>query len=830
MTEVAGGLRSEAILRVLERARFSGIAAGRASRAIGDLEWHAAQAGAIARDDQRATWHSGRVQALLSDGNAVIAGAQTGGVWLINPIPSPSYRDGYRALALSDRWETPNVRSLAYGPDTTLYVFAGCGESDSLFLIELAAVTGALVVKRSDLMIALPYRTSVGAIAVLEHPRRIVIGTSAGAFWSDIPPAIDDVAAYAWHAAEGLPGGPCGAIARGPGTSLATSGSEPEDPMVVLNPTAPTVPDRLFVGDWQGDVLTFAPATVPEIAKTQISGFVIASCRAAPQRMYATAMDDAAMIRCVLRSDDGGHHWSAVAIPDNAGEQGYHNRTIAVSPYRPDVVAIGWQAAGPFLSTDGGGHWSFLSGGNGLDANGSPCPGGPQGLHSDVAALCFPVNSLQTDQLVIASDGGVVVTRDLGRCFDSQFNRGLAVLQFYGPGHQKFVGTLSVSSRFHGLVAGGTQDNGNITLHPDSDAGAVWHRLVGGDGGTTRFVDALGGLLHVSDGANQIRLTTWNEAAHRFNGAGIVVPRSGDPNGLTAAAFDAVVEPTWRRGGQLLYACAGTTKGEVYGLFADADASQAAFQRIAKVGTPVTAVGSLSGAEILVACGDGRILVVDTMTGLWREQPRDASAADSGGVSQIEILAHDVAYALKRGQLLRWNGQQWAALPAASTWIAFAADRTTGRLFACSNEDVLSSADGGQTWIDASVGLPVSPHCTDLRVGTDADGGSSLYLATYGRSVWRAKVTLPPDQGPTYELPPRARELLFRLIHDGGAVVRFGPQLVAIDAQQPARDVLAGLAIDQIARGMSPEAGRAVRRAALQQMEKAIARALERLG
>src|SRR6185503_12046070 len=146
------------------------------------------------------------------------------------------------------------------------------------------------------------------------------------------------------------------------------------------------------------------------------------------------------------------------------------------------------------------------------------------------------------------------------------------------------------SSRFPGLLAGGTQDNGNITLHPDADAGPVWHRLVGGDGGMTRFVDALGALLHTSNGEQRIRMTTWNETAHRFNGPGTVVLRDGDSDGLIPKALEAVAEPTWRRGGQLLYACAGSTSGDVHGLFADADGAHAAFLRIANVGQAVTAV------------------------------------------------------------------------------------------------------------------------------------------------------------------------------------------------------------------------------------------------
>jgi hypothetical protein len=399
---------------------------------------------------------------------------------------------------------------------------------------------------------------------------------------------------------------------------------------------------------------------------------------------------------------------------------------------------------------------------------------------------------------------------------------------------------LSVSSRFPGLLAGGTQDNGNVTLHPDADAGSVWHRLVGGDGGITRFVDPLGALLHVNNGEQHVRKTTWDEVKRCFKGAGSVIPKDGNAAGLEPTALEAVIAPTWRRQGQLLYACAGSSSGEVHGLFADADGANASFVRIATLPKSVTAVASLNGAEILAGLSDGRIVSIDTMSHLWTEQLQDTTVPNSGSVSRFEfvsspLLFSTLVYALKRGKLargrlLRYAGGTWTALREAGDWLTFTADPSSGRLFAASESDVFSSGDGGQTWKDASLGLPVCPYCTDLRIGADADGGSTLYLTTYGRSAWKAQITLPPDKGPNLELPPLAREILFGVIQDGGGVVRVGGRLVKIPPHQPAVDVLAGLAIDQIAQSMSPESAREIRRTTLQQMRNVIVRALEEIG
>ena len=329
---------------------------------------------------------------------------------------------------------------------------------------QFQAVPGALVVVRSDLTIALPFQTTVYAIVVFADPRRIVIGTDSGVLWSEIPIATTDVAAYAWMPAAGLPSGPCVSMVPGPSNRVAAAAAEPAN-QGLLDPTKPPPPDRLYAGGWEDGILTFALASVPDIAKTNASGFVLASCASTPSRMYAAAMADDATIRCVLRSDTGGHDWSAVSVPPGAGDQGYHDRAIAASCYRPDVVALGWQTGGPFLSMDGGDHWTSLLAGDDLDQNRQPCHGSRRALHDDIQALTFPLNPLQADYLIIASDGGVLMTRDLGRCFDSEYSRGLALLQFYGPGHTLSPGTLSVSSRFPGLLAG---DAGQRQRHTPS--------------------------------------------------------------------------------------------------------------------------------------------------------------------------------------------------------------------------------------------------------------------------------------------------------------------------------------------------------------------------
>jgi hypothetical protein len=225
---------------------------------------------------------------------------------------------------------------------------------------------------------------------------------------------------------------------------------------------------------------------------------------------------------------------------------------------------------------------------------------------------------------------------------------------------------------------------------------------------------------------------------------------------------------------------------------------------------------------------DGRIMLLDAQSRTFTTQAQDAASEAAGGVVHFEPLSSQFAYALKNGVLIRFNGQIWTTLPATKTWVAFTVERVSGRLFAATERDVFASSDGGVSWSDASVGLPVAANCTDLRIGDDGDGGRSLYLTTYGRSAWRAKITL-PVAGPILDLPPHQRELLIRLIEEAGGIVRLGEQLIGIPARQPATDVLAGLAIEAIAKHMSPESSRAIRLTTLQQMAHVISRAIERI-
>jgi hypothetical protein len=68
-------------------------------------------------------------------------------------------------------------------------------------------------------------------------------------------------------------------------------------------------------------------------------------------------------------------------------------------------------------------------------------------------------------------------------------------------------------------------------------------------------------------------------------------------------------------------------------------------------------------------------------------------------------------------------------------------DTTEDRiLYTATDNRVFASFDNGDSWYEASIGLPSRPHNADLRYVFTNEGEGYLYLSTFGRSVWRTQI------------------------------------------------------------------------------------------
>jgi hypothetical protein len=770
-------------LRQREGVRLSG------TRVVTALAWQPAQDLAIERDQQQQYWFSGHVNAVLSNDDAAIVGADTGGVWFVS-------HQQFRAVSLSNDWDDPDISALAYAPGSESAFFAGTSATGALY--HIGRTMGAML--PSSTRIPLSFGSgSIHQILVLAALERIVLATGNGIWWSPIPRPATNTTQYSWSQASGLPA-PAG------GFSSVTEGANNSVVAAAWGADPTTRHYGIFHGKWDTIGLTLQRSAIGGLDETRMLRTSLDTCAANRNIMYAVAAAANNTILGVLRSDDSGATWSARTTPatPDPGNQGFYNNCIAASPVDPDAVMVGWRTEGPFYSTDGGNSWTH------------PQDRSNPSLHSDNHALTFARSP--NGALFVGSDGGVAMSRDLGQSYTSKYNQELATLQFYDN-------AFDVSSRFPGLMAGGTQDNGNIYCNLRATRPS-WKQLEGGDGGMNRFIDALGILLRFNNTllvndkevGNRVRMAQWqpdasNPAEGYFTGLGTVVPVDGNADGLGWPILEVVRHPVWARTAMKMYAVAIEPapngawgySGRIFGFFAKDDGTGATFSLLKDIGEMASSIASFDGTRIHIGTAAGRLLALDPASG--NVSDLTPPAYGSGAFVRIDAPAASRAFALhSSGRLLHFDGAGWA--DTAGTGLAkFIADPRPGshRVFAADDAKVYISNDDGGSWADASQGLPARPHCRDLRIGANARGGHDLYLATYGRSVFVATIDYRLAPGP--HIPPRIPEEVHKVF---GAVPRDGPgyyfvngQLVPVGPRGPIMDILSALAIADMADGMS---------------------------
>lgn len=836
--EAPGLTGGQGALLNLERLRFNrdlGAVKVPLTNTLIDLQWAPAQDFAIERDNQQQVWHSGHASALLSDGAVAIVASRTGGVWVVNPRPDAiPITNSHEALPLSDDWDNPDVTCLAFAPGTTSQFFAGCA-AGALYFVELQPVLGGMEPKRTTSLPLPFFAGDIQQILVVESLRRIVLATATGVWWSPIPSAPSDASAYAWRDAVDLPGGTYSGLAEGPSETVVaaalgdgTSGHS-----------------GIFVGRWQRIELVFVPVDkrmIVGVDPTRMLRTSLASCDADRRFVYAVAAGADKLILAALASTDGGLSWNAVATPQDGGNQGDYNNCLAVSPFHPKVVVLGWRSSGLFFSTDGGTSWSRPH----TDVDNL-------NLHSDLHALYFTRNQPGEDHLFAGSDGGVIATQDLGQSWDSRYNKHLRTLQIGTVVTPQPQGQMTASSRFPGLIVCATQDNGNIYSDLSSNRPS-WKRLDGGDGGPNRFIDALGAVVRYNNTlklpgteieyGNHVRIAFWHPTTGAFDGDDkkVVpvegeVPLGGEFGGLPFPFLETVRSPSWTRNGKLMYAVAAKTRarpanatletpnvGKIYGLFANPDGTDVTFALLADIGEVIAGLASRDGRTVLVGTETGRIISFDSETRAVTELRVPAAYAGSGKFGRLDDLEPHRAFALHAsGSLVRYDGSSWTQTAGAG-FVSFEADPRPGsrRLFGATDTSVLMTTDDGATWFDVSKGLPARPHCNDLRMAADGRGGHDLYLGTYGRSVWKARIDHPDPVPVPPHIPGAVVDIIFGVIGDGGGLISIGGQIIRVPPREPVRDILGGLVIEEIARSLSEGAGREIRLAAMRTVREVV--------
>jgi hypothetical protein len=513
--------------------------------------------------------------------------------------------------------------------------------------------------------------------------------------------------------------------------------------------------------------------------------------------MYAITSDASGFPAIFFRSTDAGRSWEpripnlvqpkgmsfATAGGNQGNDWGRWCQSIAVSRTDPDLVVVSWRFGGFMVSSDAGDTWRRT--------DDSPH------AHGDTHAVYFDPTDPAGQQIYLASDGGVVSCPDLGRDvtrYESILNRELANLQFQSSPARMFDGGSSAALRGEPAFAGGLQDNGCVAAGLSPADG--WNQYDGGGDGFSATWLWTGNVLWNDNGellpntGNVVRHSRWDSGTRRLVKPENVPVVRDDPQmplpiGLPyPAPVAGCAAPTQRNAaGQTMYAVGGK-RSSVYGFYCDPDGARAHWEFLARFAlndhlTPeqvknanyepwsISALGTHDGDAIFIGMVGGRIIRFEHSTRSAQEitvpTRNDPWGDNDTAVNRIVVTPAGLAFATydtgstrapgslfygrSSGHVLRIrspHAQVLAALPDEGYYgLELARGREGGDiLFAATDSTVYVSRDGGDglgdTWKIASGGLPRRPHCADLSFSPGAGGERWLYLATYGRSVWRA--------------------------------------------------------------------------------------------
>jgi hypothetical protein len=757
------------------------------------VRWRQATPWTIQIDPDKDYWETGHINDVaITFRGTLLIGAETGGVWSVAP-------DGASAVPLSDGWDNPDIRCVRLGQDGDDHVFAGGG---ALHVTDPSAPVPLFAWHEISSVQKLKPGT-IYSIALLRGPRRIVLACDAGLLWAEVPPAgppspgclaallgVGSKAAwkdaFKWRAAvdgDGTFNGAIFSVVIGSGNRDHQGPPEGLDGTTVVAGAKGSDSSRgLFVGAWEssGDlVMRRAHLTgANDLAQLMMASVSLDVCTSRPARMYAACSDENGRLMTVIRSDDGGHLWdlcgtkltggAAGNLTKNAGEQGDDgwNNCVGVSPFDPDLVAVGWQY-GPFVSADGGATWYQAEGGNHADHHATTWD----------PRIATSVGGVTGERLYVCSDGGIVSTDDRGKTFDGPYNKHVHVLQCYsGDGGRESWGSVGACAAMPGLFGAGTQDNGNLYAPVEPSAGPFIH-LDGADGGFNCYLPN-GWALHeigLQATAQPVLFSRWDAASQRFvdtRTPPINAPKPGgakDPNGLTGLfSLEPVQRPSLHRGRESMHAVAGVSDGgsggDVYGLFIGDDPARAEWRYLGSVGGTPWSVASVDGTSVFVGTGNRRIYNLDPSNGVAVEYLYDADLNATGAILRIVAYANDRAYAIQNwdssGDIIALRGLVWSpartGIPTTEgTFWGLTAARNIDNdtLIAVTDAHAWISYDEARTWRRASAGLPVRPHCADVRFVRNGDGSQRLHLGTYGRSAWIADLL--PDVEGQVGVPPQ---------------------------------------------------------------------------
>src|SRR5262249_49337728 len=357
-------------------------------------------------------------------------------------------------------------------------------------------------------------------------------------------------------------------------------------------------------------------------------------------------------------------------------------------------------------------------------------------------------------------------------------------------------GASGVSLTTSRLVAGPLQDNGVVFSFLQNGIQRPWQRITVEDDGEMGIFLKNDLLLFWNNDCPVARVAKWNGS--QFGEAINVTVRTPSPTVPAGSTFsDPLVEPVFhplfQRPGtqQTIVAVAANPKKDprdLWGLFTNSDGSDPHWDFLTSIGVDsgdsITAVASDDGLTVLVGSQQGKIFSYDVESGALSPVQfdrslssiarflRSSSVKDMASklrlsrpvsvrknilrlafqqqVFQFAFLGNGFAIARYASGLLRfepaknaWTSIQGNGLPTdegSLYFMAVDAGRGPAILYVATDYGVHASWDAGANWLPVSQGLPVRSHPSTLRSVTEPSGDRQLYLFTFGRSAWRARL------------------------------------------------------------------------------------------
>jgi hypothetical protein len=433
----------------------------------------------------------------------------------------------------------------------------------------------------------------------------------------------------------------------------------------------------------------------------------------------------------VLKSEDGGAYWRALVMvaPGHYSCWGIAAHRIAASPSHPALDVIYVLSQELFVSTNGGINWQKVT----ADADGAL----NRKVHVDLHGFDFVPGGAR--QFFLGTDGGMYKSEDYGHSFKN-LNATLGNVHFYRG---------AVSNEPNPALLGSMQDGGFVRnfatiIPPHSNNPSYsywinplyWMRVQGGDGGSVVWDPQDAKRIYITRSDNAALVMRSTDGGESFQPAGVGIA----PGGKTDLLAPLVMDPKNPKhllaaSNQLYESTDGADNWKLVGVPSPAD--------FPANGLAITAVAMASDSSAIYASHGAKVFKfanaawTDVTAGLPNFYVVRTMAVDPANPNVV-FVGLWAPPGTKRVKKLVGNTWVDASmnLPDANVNSIVINPGNPKDIFAATDQGSYRSTNGGNTWVSISNGMPKA-IAYDLVLN---QSGTTLYVFTHGRGVWRAYV------------------------------------------------------------------------------------------